>query len=175
MGNRLFCLAGVAVMAVLQPVATLAQDCAVTSNVVVALIDTGINPYNVAFRDPSPTGQEYPGLYIPGYPAGVPALRLSLDAPSYDEALKRDDAVWKAVKPGKHQVTFVVGRQRFNYSVEIKSGGDTRLIRITELPFQFDLFANVRFQISCRTGGSPVRQLERSWDLLELSQAGILF
>jgi hypothetical protein len=120
MGNRLFCLAGVAVMAALQPVATLAQDCAVNPQVVVALIDTGINPYNVAFRDPSPMGQEYPGRYIPGYPAGVPALRLSLDAPSYEEALKRDDAVWKAVKPGR---LYWIPGTRIAGAISMGSGG----------------------------------------------------
>jgi Subtilase family len=67
--------------------------------VVVALIDTGINPYNVAFRDTSPLGTQYPGTYIPSYPKNVPALHLSLDAPSYQEALRRDARVWASVKP----------------------------------------------------------------------------
>ena len=67
---------------------------------VVALIDTGINPYSPAFRDDSKLAYKHPSKYIPGYPKGTPALRLSLDLP-YEEALKKDEAIWKSVQRGK--------------------------------------------------------------------------
>src|SRR5687768_15882972 len=60
---------------------------------VVALIDTGINPYSPAFRDDSKLAFKHPSKYIPGYPKEAEALRLSLDLP-YDDALKEDADVW---------------------------------------------------------------------------------
>lgn len=67
---------------------------------VVALIDTGINPYNKAFRDRSPLAQRHPSTYIPGYPKDAEALRLTLDVP-YDEAMKKDADVWARVRRGE--------------------------------------------------------------------------
>ena len=67
---------------------------------VVALIDTGINPYSPAFRDDSKLAYKHPSKYIPGYPKDAEALRLSLDL-SYDDALKEDADVWKDVRRGR--------------------------------------------------------------------------
>ena len=67
---------------------------------VVALIDTGVNPYSPAFRDTSHLANKHPSRYIPGYPKDAEALRLSLDLP-YEDALKADEDVWKSVKRGK--------------------------------------------------------------------------
>ncbi|HEV2756338.1 MAG TPA: S8/S53 family peptidase [Actinomycetota bacterium] len=67
---------------------------------VVALIDTGINPYSPAFRDKSPLARRHPSTYLPGYPKDAIALRLTLDVP-YEEAIERDEAVWKSVQGGK--------------------------------------------------------------------------
>ena len=67
---------------------------------VVALIDTGINPYSPAFRDASPLARRHPSTYLPGYPKDALALKLTLGVP-YDEAIERDAAVWKAVRPDK--------------------------------------------------------------------------
>jgi hypothetical protein len=68
---------------------------------VVAVVDTGINPYHSAFRDRSPLAQRYPGDYLPGFPRGVPALRLTLDAPDLTTALAKDCALWRTVQPGR--------------------------------------------------------------------------
>jgi hypothetical protein len=65
---------------------------------VVALIDTGINPYNVAFRDRSPIAYRHPSTYIPGYPKTAPALRVTLDVP-YAQAMARDAKLWASVRP----------------------------------------------------------------------------
>lgn len=62
--------------------------------VVIAHIDAGINPYSPAFRDRSALAHVHPSKYIPGYPADVPALRLSLDAPDWETAFGRDKKIW---------------------------------------------------------------------------------
>jgi subtilase family protein len=68
--------------------------------VVLALIDSGINPYHVAFRDTSPVAAKHPATYIPGYPPDAVALNLSLNAPDLATALTLDAAVWTNVKRG---------------------------------------------------------------------------
>jgi subtilisin family serine protease len=45
----------------------------VTPQVVVALIDVGINPYSDAFRDPSPVAMQPPSTYLPNYPPDCPS------------------------------------------------------------------------------------------------------
>lgn len=66
---------------------------------VVAFIDSGINPYHIAYRDDSPLAYQHPSTYIPGYPADAQTLNLTLDAETYSEAVKADCAEWKKVKP----------------------------------------------------------------------------
>ncbi|HVL88440.1 MAG TPA: S8/S53 family peptidase [Candidatus Thermoplasmatota archaeon] len=85
--------------------------------VVVAHVDTGINPYHAAFRDDSPRAREHPCTYIDGYPCDVPALNLTLNASSYDEALASDRAVWESVQPRQlHWIpgTKIVGAMRWS-------------------------------------------------------------
>lgn len=65
---------------------------------VIALVDTGINPYSQAFRDRSSLAYKHPSTYIEGYPKNTPALRLSLDLP-YEKAVKKDARIWATVKP----------------------------------------------------------------------------
>ena len=67
---------------------------------VVALIDSGINPYAAAFRDESPLAYKHPSKYIPGYPKDALPLRLHLDLP-FEKAFKADEDVWKTVVRGK--------------------------------------------------------------------------
>lgn len=74
---------------------------AARSRVVVADVDTGINPYHVEFRDDSPEGRVHPSKYLEGFPADAPALELTLDAPDYETAVLADCAVWQAVEPQK--------------------------------------------------------------------------
>lgn len=71
-----------------------------TARVVVADIDTGINPYHVEFRDASSDAFAHPSTYLAGFPADAPALDLTLDAPDYDAAVAADCAVWQSVEPG---------------------------------------------------------------------------
>jgi hypothetical protein len=67
---------------------------------VVALIDTGVNPYSNAFRDRSRLAYKDPSTYIAGYPRSAKPLRLSLNLP-YKKAVKKDAKVWSSVSPSK--------------------------------------------------------------------------
>lgn len=68
---------------------------------VVAVVDTGINPYHVEFRDDSPRALQHPSTYVPGYPEDAVALPLTLDAESYDDAVRADCDVWATVERGR--------------------------------------------------------------------------
>ncbi|HEX8003119.1 MAG TPA: S8 family serine peptidase [Mycobacteriales bacterium] len=70
-------------------------------NAVVAVVDTGINPYHVVFRDTSPLAYRHPSTYLPGFPKDAPALRLHLGMKDYWAAVRADCQVWNAVQPGK--------------------------------------------------------------------------
>ena len=73
-----------------------AKRLASKSHVVIAVVDTGINPYHVAYRRPEYT--IHPSQYIEGFPADTPALGLSLGADDYVSARKADDGpVWSKV------------------------------------------------------------------------------
>jgi hypothetical protein len=69
---------------------------------VVAIIDTGINPYHIDFRDDTELGLTHPSQYLPDFPADVAALPLNLDGnfSTAIEAFENDIAVWEAVEPG---------------------------------------------------------------------------
>lgn len=71
------------------------------AHVVVAGIDTGINPYNLEFRDHSDEAYVHPSEYIPGYPPETPALWLNLDEEDYTTAVLSDCDVWQNVTGGK--------------------------------------------------------------------------
>lgn len=70
------------------------------SFVVVAHIDTGVNPYAPAFRDKSPLAYKHPSTYIPGYPKDAQALKLTLDKP-FQAAWKADEDKWKLLRRGE--------------------------------------------------------------------------
>lgn len=66
---------------------------------VIAVVDTGINPYHEDFRNPAYTA--HPSTYLSGYPADAEALNLTLDV-DYDTARATDDGpVWSAVEQEK--------------------------------------------------------------------------
>jgi hypothetical protein len=70
------------------------------SHVVIAVVDTGINPYHVAYRRPEYA--VHPSTYIQGFPADAPALGLSLGQPDYVTARGADDGpVWSQVDEKK--------------------------------------------------------------------------
>jgi hypothetical protein len=77
-----------------------AKRLASKSHVVIAVVDTGINPYHVAYRRPEYT--IHPSNYIEGFPQDAPALGLSFGAPDYVTARTTDDGpVWGQVAERK--------------------------------------------------------------------------
>ncbi len=86
---------------------------------VVALIDSGINPYAAAFRDRSPLAYRHPSTYIPGYPKGARELRLTLDVP-YERALERDRRTWTRVRP---ETLYWIPGTRIVGAISMASGG----------------------------------------------------
>jgi hypothetical protein len=85
---------------------------------VVAVIDTGINPYHVTFRDDSPRAYKHPSTYIPGFPKDAKALRISLGERDYWTAVSKDcKKVWSKVVPGElywFPGTKIIGSISFN-------------------------------------------------------------
>lgn len=68
--------------------------------VVIAIVDTGINPYHQDFR--APEFVHHPAKYIEGYPKESKGLDLALDVADkkgYEAARKADDTEW-ALTPG---------------------------------------------------------------------------
>ncbi len=61
--------------------------------VVIAHVDTGINPYHEAFRDRGPLAYVHPSRYLAGFPETAVAVRLSLNESSYAAAVEKDAAV----------------------------------------------------------------------------------
>ncbi len=68
---------------------------------VIALLDTGINPYHDTFEWDSPRALRHPSTYIDGYPEDAKPLRLTLDEPNYDAAFRKDCEVWTSVEKGQ--------------------------------------------------------------------------
>ncbi len=67
--------------------------------VVVAVVDSGINPYHVDFRRPDLT--VHPSTYVEGFPTDIPALRLTLSAKTYKEARDADQVTWLTAKENR--------------------------------------------------------------------------
>ncbi|MDQ3955605.1 MAG: S8/S53 family peptidase [Actinomycetota bacterium] len=86
---------------------------------VVALIDTGINPYSKAFRDNSKNAYKHPSKYLKGYPKKATALRLSLDLP-YKKAIKKDAKVWQSVE---HAKLYWIPGTRISGAISLGNGG----------------------------------------------------
>ncbi|HEX2241554.1 MAG TPA: hypothetical protein VHJ82_10510, partial [Actinomycetota bacterium] len=101
--SRLWCALAIAVFAgsmAAPPVAGAATKS--EADAIVAIVDTGINPYHVVFRDESPRAYKHPSTYIPGYPQDAQALRLHLHEKSYWAAVRKDcERVWSKVELGQ--------------------------------------------------------------------------
>ncbi|HJR45668.1 MAG TPA: S8 family serine peptidase [Actinomycetota bacterium] len=72
---------------------------------VIAVVDSGINPYHVDFRRPELT--VHPSKYIEGFPKDAKALDLTLDADSYEEAVEADKQEWS--RAGKGDFVWIPG------------------------------------------------------------------
>ena len=90
------------------------------SHVVIGLIDTGVNPYHIAYRRPEYT--IHPSLYIEGFPTDAPALGLDFNGSDYVAARTGDDAaVWSQV--GERTLYWIPGTNIIGaYSIRNESG-----------------------------------------------------
>ncbi|MDQ3957921.1 MAG: S8/S53 family peptidase, partial [Actinomycetota bacterium] len=70
--------------------------------VVIAFVDTGINPYHQEFR--APEFVHHPSKYIEGYPTDAAPLKPSFglaDSKGYEAARTADDKMWQGVQDSK--------------------------------------------------------------------------
>lgn len=99
---------------------------------VIGLLDTGINPYHQVFRDSSPEAQRHPSTRFAGYPREAQALRLTLDADSYEQALAADcERVWSRLETGRlywFPGTTVVGAISFRGPVGVDCDRPSNLL-----------------------------------------------
>lgn len=63
--------------------------------VVVAVIDTGVNPYHEWFAAPGLTA--HPSTFVAGFPAAAVPLELTVEAPDYESARAADADVWRSL------------------------------------------------------------------------------
>lgn len=75
---------------------TAAPDLTGDGHVVVATIDSGINPYHEAFRRPGRTA--HPATYLTGFPESARPLDLTFSADSYWDAVQADQEVWSRIQ-----------------------------------------------------------------------------
>ncbi|HEV2890980.1 MAG TPA: S8/S53 family peptidase [Frankiaceae bacterium] len=77
-------------------------DAAPAPAAVLAVVDSGIDPYHAVFRDRSPRAYQHPSTYLPGFPRDAVALPITLDARDYWSAVRADcKRVWSKVVPGR--------------------------------------------------------------------------
>lgn len=95
-------LAGCAGPAPVEDVQDVPEATPIGPQAVVGIIDTGINPYHVDFRDKSSLAWLHPSEYLPGFPTDAEALVLNLtDKGSARDAFEADRKVWESVEPGR--------------------------------------------------------------------------
>lgn len=98
-------------------------DFANKSFAVVAVVDSGINPYHDEFTDPNFT--EHPSTYIEGFPVDAPGLDLELQKGSFDAALEADDADWAEVKARR---LYWIPGTRIVGAISIGNPGERRIL-----------------------------------------------
>lgn len=94
------------VTADVEPIAAVSGTNSTKPFVVVAVVDTGINPYHDEFSagtypDTSVSLSIHPSTYIEEYPASATALNLSLNVSTYENAVAADASIWNAVPENK--------------------------------------------------------------------------
>lgn len=108
------------------PVGVAVKDPAALSQksfAVVAIVDTGVNPYHEEFLDPAFSVP--PSVYVDKYPADALALELSLGERSYNAAVKKDEATWKSVKA--NQLYWIPGT-RIIGAISVVQDGSTKIL-----------------------------------------------
>ncbi|MGH2829836.1 MAG: S8/S53 family peptidase [Actinomycetota bacterium] len=107
------------------------------SHVVIAVVDTGINPYHVSYRRPDRL--VHPSQYIEGFPKDAPALGLNLTEKNYVKARNGDDApVWSKTKERKLYWipgTNIIGAySQYDYWDDTPGIGDTPITGVKNMP-----------------------------------------
>jgi len=78
------------------PLATVAPATQSGEHVVMAVVDTGINPYHEFFR--APALQDHPSSWLPGFPSEAEPLELTFGHPTTDAARAADASMWASVR-----------------------------------------------------------------------------
>lgn len=73
---------------------------AAVARVVLAVIDSGINPYHREFRDEGPDAYRHPSEYLAGYPIEARSLNLTFGE-DYESSLAADQRTWGSVEQGQ--------------------------------------------------------------------------
>lgn len=81
----------------LAPVAPARQS---GDHVVMAVVDTGINPYHEFFR--APALQDHPSTWLPGFPSEAEPLELTFGHATTDAARAADATMWASVVPSAY-------------------------------------------------------------------------
>lgn len=89
-------LAAVLLASLAAPVAARSGRLADRPFVVVAVVDTGINPYHVEFRRPDLTA--HPATYVEGFPGSARRLDLALGEKDLERARNADSSDWRNVE-----------------------------------------------------------------------------
>lgn len=99
------------------------------SMAVIAIVDSGVNPYHEEFRDSA--FQDHPATYITDYPADAEALPLTFTASQYTKAVSEDEEVWEEAKantlyyvPGTRIVGAISIAKRGAYPILDDQAGD---------------------------------------------------
>lgn len=124
MVRRLSVLAALTLAAgALVPASAAPASASTPAPVVIAHIDTGINPYHEEFRDTTPLAYAHPSTYIPGYPATTPALQLSLGEATWQEAFDKDKATWEAMRRLPRGTMYWIPGTRIVAAISMGGGG----------------------------------------------------
>lgn len=104
------------------PVAHAAKPTASRPTVVVALADSGVNPYHQAFYRPQNT--QHPCTWVKGFTdCSIPALNLSIGTHrDFASAVRADRAVWASVRP--HQWYWIPKTNIIGAVCDVVHGGD---------------------------------------------------
>lgn len=91
---------------------------------VIAVVDSGINPYHDDFARPDLTA--HPSTYVEGYPKSAPALRLSLGEKDFQAAVAKDQKVWASMP--ENELTWIPGTNIIGAAGPFDSGDDKPLL-----------------------------------------------
>ncbi|MDQ4125309.1 MAG: S8/S53 family peptidase [Actinomycetota bacterium] len=99
MRHKAFAVAAVLLAALPAPASGARDDLRDRPFTVVAVVDTGINPYHEDFRRPELTA--HPSTYIEGFPKSAPAVPITFGEAGLTASAQTDAAAWDEVEPNE--------------------------------------------------------------------------